>query len=120
MVIGQTNYFSFGYAMHGHTVTPSKRLKHENVKDQTSAKSPSRNLSHVRVGMDLQVGPWCRTVFAKCSGRNHLVAVTGSLWLLRRLRDCNWVYVPLFFAKIALHGSYGTLCEGAFDCAIIL
>ena len=35
-------------------------------------------------------------------GRGYLVVVTGSTWLLRGLRACYGVYVPLLFVKIAL------------------
>ena len=41
------------------------------------------------------------------------MAVTWSTWLLRGLRGCYGVYVPLSLAKIALRGSYGAaLREG--------
>ena len=32
----------------------------------------------------------------------------SNSWQLRGLSDCYGVYVPLFFAKISLRGSYGT------------
>ena len=41
-------------------------------------------------------------------GHGYLVAVTGSTWLLQGLHGCNWVYVPLYFAKLAFRASYGT------------
>ena len=44
---------------------------------------------------------------------DYLMAVTRSTWLLRGRYGCHRVYGQLFFAKIALHGSYRTdLCEG--------
>ena len=36
------------------------------------------------------------------------VAVTGFMWLLQGLCGCYGVYVPLFFLKIAVRGSFGT------------
>ena len=52
-----------------------------------------------------------KTNFAKFGGT--CMAVEESTWLLRGLRGRYGVYVPLFCARIALCGSYGTeLREG--------
>ena len=58
-------------------------------------KSPSRK-SHVR------------QFSRNWAGRGYLVASTRYMWLLQGLHSCYVVYVPLFFAEIALRGSYRT------------
>ena len=40
-----------------------------------------------------------RQLSRSCVGRGYLVAVTGSMWLLRGVHGCYGVYVPLFFAN---------------------
>ena len=48
------------------------------------------------------------------------MADTGSMWLLRGLCGCYRVYVPLFPAKIALRGSYGTALREGVTADLII
>ena len=47
------------------------------------------------------------------------MAVMGTMWLLQGLRDYYLVYVPLFFTKITLRGSYGKALHVGVTAALL-